>query len=109
MAIAGQSHKQLSQDDVAFVCAEVSYNNQGRATVIDKNHGAIQLYACPTTQRLLGAELLVTEAEHMAHLLVWSIQQKLAVKQLLAMPFYHPVLEEGLRTALVSLLAKLTK
>ena len=108
MAIAGQSHKQLSQDDVAFVCAEVSYNNQGRATVIDKNHGAIQLYACPTTQRLLGAELLVTEAEHMAHLLAWSIQQKLTVKQLLAMPFYHPVLEEGLRTALVSLLAKLT-
>ncbi len=109
MAIAGQSHKQLSQDDVAFVCGEVSYNNQGRATVLDKNHGAMQLYGCPTTQRLLGAEILVTEAEHMAHLLSWAIQQQLTVPQLLAMPFYHPVLEEGLRTALVSLLATLTK
>lgn len=107
MAIAGQSHKQLSQDNVAFVCAEVSYNNQGRATVLDKNHGAMQLYGCPTTQRLLGAEILVTEAEHMAHLLSWAIQQQLTVPQLLAMPFYHPVLEEGLRTALVSLLAAL--
>ena len=107
MAMAGQSYKALSAANIPFVRAEVSYNNQGRATVLDKNHGAIQLYGCPTTQRLLGAELLVTEAEHMAHLLSWAIQQQLTVPQLLAMPFYHPVLEEGLRTALVSLLAAL--
>ena len=28
------------------------------------------------------------------------MQQKLTVHDLLGMPFYHPVLEEGLRTAL---------
>lgn len=109
MAMAGQSYKALSAANIPFVRAEVSYNNQGRATVLDKNHGAIQLYGCPTTQRLLGAELLVTEAEHMAHLLAWAIQQQLTVAQLLAMPFYHPVLEEGLRTALVRLRQQLDK
>jgi dihydrolipoamide dehydrogenase len=49
----------------------------------------------------------VHEAEHLAHLLTWAIQQSLTVTELLAMPFYHPVLEEGLRTALVRLRAQL--
>lgn len=109
MAIAGQSYRQLTSSNTAFVMADVSYNNQGRATVLDKNHGAIQLYACPESKQLLGAELLVTEAEHLAHLLAWAIQQQLTVPQLLAMPFYHPVLEEGLRTALVRLKQQLDK
>lgn len=107
MALAGQSYQQLTSADTPFVMAEVSYASQGRATIKAENHGAIQLYACPESQKLLGAELLVTEAEHLAHLLAWSIQQGLTVPQLLAMPFYHPVLEEGLRTALVRLNAQL--
>lgn len=103
MAISGQSHQALTKANTPFVCAQVTYNKQGRATIQAKNHGAIELYGCPTSHKLLGAELLVHEAEHLAHLLTWSIQQGLTVTELLAMPFYHPVLEEGLRTALVRL------
>ena len=40
------------------------------------------------------------DAEHIGHLLAWAIQAELTVEQTLAMPFYHPVVEEGLRTAL---------
>ena len=36
----------------------------------------------------------------MAHLLALAVQQKLTVRDLLGMPFYHPTHEEGLRTAL---------
>ena len=49
---------------------------------------------------LRGAELCAPAGEHMAHLLALALTQKLTVGQLLGMPFYHPVLEEGLRTAL---------
>jgi len=45
--------------------------------------------------------------EHMAHLLAWSVQQGLTVQRALEMPFYHPVVEEGLRTALRNLANKL--
>ena len=107
MATAGQSHQALTRASTPFACAEVSYRTQGRATIQDKNEGAIQLYGCPQSHKLLGAELLVNEAEHLAHLLAWSIQQGLTIEQLLAIPFYHPVLEEGLRTALVRLRAQL--
>jgi dihydrolipoamide dehydrogenase len=36
----------------------------------------------------------------MAHLLALAIDRELTVQDLLRMPIYHPVLEEGLRTAL---------
>ena len=46
-------------------------------------------------------------AEHIGHLLAWAIQQRLTISEMLEMPFYHPVIEEGLRTALRDLNAKL--
>ncbi len=38
--------------------------------------------------------------EHLDDLLCWYIEQGLGVGDLLRMPFYHPVFEEGLRSAL---------
>ncbi|WP_372610048.1 FAD-dependent oxidoreductase, partial [Halomonas sp.] len=53
------------------------------------------------------AELFGPRVEHMAHLLAWMLEQKLSVSRILEMPFYHPVLEEGLRSALHDLNASL--
>nr|MBP6355493.1 dihydrolipoyl dehydrogenase [Nitrosomonas sp.] len=44
---------------------------------------------------------------HMAHWLALAIDRSLTVPELLRIPFYHPVLEEGLRTALRALSAQL--
>jgi dihydrolipoamide dehydrogenase len=46
-------------------------------------------------------------AEHIGHLLAWAAQQRMTVAEMLKMPFYHPVMEEGLRTALRDLSHKL--
>lgn len=46
-------------------------------------------------------------AEHLAHLLAWAHQNQMTISQMLDMPFYHPVIEEGVRTALRDLNAKL--
>lgn len=100
MAIAGLSHTALLKDKIDFKSASVSFARQGRATVLAENYGALHVFACPKSLKVLGAEILGPDAEHLAHLLAWSIQQKLSVNDLLAMPFYHPVIEEGLRTAL---------
>ena len=45
--------------------------------------------------------------EHVAHLLAWGVQSEMTVARMLEMPFYHPVVEEGLRTALRDAAAKL--
>ena len=90
-----------------FVIGEVSFKNQGRSRVMLVNKGHMRLYAEKATGRFIGAEILGPAAEHLAHLLAWAHQMKMTVPQMLDMPFYHPVIEEGLRTALRDADAKL--
>lgn len=100
MAIVGQSFKQLESSKIPFVTGYVSYARQGRAQVLGKKYGALEIYVHTESRRILGAELLMTSAEHLAHLLCWMISEDCTLDQLLEKPFYHPTLEEGLRTAL---------
>jgi dihydrolipoamide dehydrogenase len=93
--------------DLAHVTGEVSFENQGRARVMLRNKGLLRVYADATSGRFLGAEMLGPEAEHIGHLLAWALQMQLTVTQMLEMPFYHPVVEEGLRTALRDAQAKI--
>jgi len=48
-------------------------------------------------------------AEHLAHTLAWACQARMTVAHMLDMPFYHPVIEEGVRTALRDLAKELDK
>jgi dihydrolipoamide dehydrogenase len=100
MMQAGQSHAELLSAGTAFETGEVSFDDQGRSRVMLKNQGALRLYAASGSGRLLGAEMLGPAAEHLGHLLAWCIQRGDTVQQMLDSPFYHPVIEEGLRTAL---------
>jgi len=68
--------------------------------VMLRNKGLLHVYIDIARGRLVGAEMIGPDAEHIGHLLAWSIQAEFTVEQALAMPFYHPVVEEGLRTAL---------
>ena len=95
--------------NVAHVTGEVSFENQGRSRIMLRNHGMLHVYAEVGTGRFLGAEMLGPDAEHIGHLLAWALQMKLTVAQMLEMPFYHPVVEEGLRTALRDAQGKLER
>jgi len=90
-----------------YVAGLVDFGDQGRSRIMLQNKGAARLYADPVTRRFLGAEMAGPRADHLAHLLAWSHQAELTIDQMLAMPFYHPVVEEGLRTALRDIAAKL--
>jgi dihydrolipoamide dehydrogenase len=82
------------------VIGKVSFEDQGRSKIMRKNRGALHVYADACSGRLHGAEASGPEVEHLAHLLAWAVQLDLKVQDLLSLPFYHPVVDEGLRTAL---------
>lgn len=105
IASVGQRAHEL-QDGV-FVVGEVSFESQGRSRVMAKNKGLLKAYVERESGRLLGAEMFGPAAEHIGHLLSWAVQQKLSVDDILDMPFYHPVIEEGVRTAFRDAKAKL--
>lgn len=104
IAIVGATHASLTSPATSgsadVVVGEVSFADQGRSRVMLQNKGIGRVYADRVTGRFLGAELAGPRVEHIGHLLAWAHQQKLTIAEMLAMPFYHPVVEEGLRTAL---------
>jgi dihydrolipoamide dehydrogenase len=105
LAVVGSCRARL--DERRIVAGEASFEDQGRSRVMLRNKGLLHVYAERTTGRFLGAEMIAPDAEHLAHLLAWALQMKLTIAQMLEMPFYHPVVEEGLRTALRDALARL--
>ncbi len=105
IAVVGSQYCAL--ESATTLVGEVTFSNQGRARVGQHNKGILRLYAAADSGRLLGAEMCAPSGEHMAHLLALAIDRSLTVRELLHMPFYHPVLEEGLRTALRMLAAQL--
>lgn len=94
----GQGYAEL--DPAQILIGAVDFANQGRSRIMLKNAGLLRVYADKQSDRFLGAEMVGPAAEHLAHLLAWCLQMELTIKQMTAMPFYHPVIEEGLRTAL---------
>ncbi|MDX1636164.1 MAG: dihydrolipoyl dehydrogenase, partial [Marinobacter sp.] len=69
--------------------------------------GLLRVYAEQGSGLFLGAEMFGPAAEHIGHLLAWAAQKRMTVSEMLEMPFYHPVVEEGVRTALRDLNHKL--
>ncbi|MDR2876579.1 MAG: dihydrolipoyl dehydrogenase [Chromatiales bacterium] len=98
IAIVGTPYAELPAG--GYVMGRVSFEDQGRSRVMLRNQGLMHVYAERETGRLLGAEIFGPDAEHLGHLLAWAIQAGFTVHQALDMPFYHPVVEEGMRTAL---------
>jgi dihydrolipoamide dehydrogenase len=103
IALAGESHAQLHARGARFAVGGASFDDQGRSRVMGRNLGIVRVYGEVDSGRFLGAEMIGPAAEHIGHLLAWAVQHGLTVQQMLDSPFYHPVVEEGVRTALRNL------
>jgi dihydrolipoamide dehydrogenase len=106
IAMVGTRHCDLPEGRHAI--GSVVFEDQGRARVAGRNRGRVRIYGESGSGMLLGAEMFGPGMEHMAHLLAWGVQSRMTVHTALTMPFYHPVLEEGLRTALRMLASRLS-
>lgn len=108
VASVGLRVDQLEQQFTGrFKAGAVSFEDQGRSRVMGRNQGILKVYAEQGSGLFLGAEMFGPAAEHIGHLLAWAAQKRMTVAEMLDMPFYHPVIEEGVRTALRELSHKL--
>lgn len=88
-------------DDVGdAVIGDAAFEDQGRSKIMGRNVGRLRVYAERASGRIIGAEMAAPAAEHMGLLLASFVQTKTTLAEALRLPFYHPTIEEGLRTAL---------
>lgn len=105
IAMVGARWSELDHGRV--VTAQQRFGPVGRALILGQNRGLLNLYADHRTGRVLGGAMVGARCEHLAHLLAWGIQSRMTVSDMLTMPFYHPVIEEGLQDCLHHLASKL--
>lgn len=98
IASVGARFDHLDPDRI--VIGKASGEANGRARILEAQSSLLRVYADRENGRLLGASIVMAGGEHIAHLLAWAIQRGETAHGLLQLPFYHPVLEEMLQTAL---------
>jgi dihydrolipoamide dehydrogenase len=99
----------IASNDNRLASAYLSFKDQSRAIIEGRNRGRLEVYAERESGRVSGAEMVSPDAEHLAHLIALAVQQGMAVYDMLNMPFYHPTVEEGLRTVLRDLAQQLSR
>lgn len=99
IAVVGRSYKEMAREGQDMIIGETDFSRQGRAMIMGQNKGKVRIYGDKEKGALLGAEMIAPSGEHLAHLIAWTAGAGMTADQILSMPFYHPVLEEGLRTA----------
>ncbi len=75
-------------------------DDNGRARVDGRDAGVLRAYARRADGVIVGGELFGPKVEHLAHLLAWAAQLEMTVGAVLDLPFYHPTMEESLRSCL---------
>lgn len=98
MAIVGKTYQELQNQEI--IVGDLPFDSP-RHIVWNKVDGRIQVYLDARTGRILGAELLGYQAEHLAHILALAITHQMTAEQVLEMPIYHPSAEELLRDVLI--------
>ena len=114
IAMVGKSWHQLEDEKKAdptkdYATGKINFAHVVRARVMNDAHGLMQVYASVADEKFQGAEIFGPKAEHFAHLLAWCKEEGLTIQEMLDRPYYHPVYEEGLRSALQLLQKALNK
>lgn len=101
----GTSFDDLSEDEILIGTAQTQ--NDGRSRILSSTEGVLRIYADKKDGKLLGASMIGARGEHIAQFLAVALAQELTVHELLAAPFYHPVVEELVQSALQDIARKL--
>jgi|SRR5690625_1034199 len=94
----GLRFNELPAENVIIGAARTSAN--GRSRILTSLEGILRIYANADTGLIYGASMVGPRAEHVGQFLALAIEQKMHVHELLAAPYYHPVVEEMVQSAL---------
>ena len=103
MAIVGNGFDPTKEKDWAIGCSD----DNGRARVDGRRTGLLRVYVRREDRVVVGGEMFGPDLDHLAQMLAWVAQLEMTVDAALALPFYHPTIQESLRAALRDAKAKL--
>jgi pyruvate/2-oxoglutarate dehydrogenase complex dihydrolipoamide dehydrogenase (E3) component len=94
LATIGRSEEELKASGAEYVSASYPFNDHGKSILMEANAGFVKVWAEPRRGRILGAEIVGTDAGELIHAFSGPLAMRATVFDLLRAPWYHPTLAE---------------
>ena len=101
LALVGMTYDEVklrAKNGQPFVSSEVRLS-EGMYRITRMEGGLLRLYCDERTHKILGAELCMERAGHIAHFLALAIKQNLTIEHVAEMNFFSPSFEEVVQQA----------
>ncbi len=94
VACVGLTEKDANAKGIPFLSASYPFNDHGKSIIMDAMHGFVKLLADPATGRILGGACVGPMGGELIHEIIAAMHGNMTVRELAAMPHYHPTLAE---------------
>jgi dihydrolipoamide dehydrogenase len=94
VAFVGLTEKAAKSRRVKFIAASYPFNDHGKSLIMDAKDGFVKLLADPKSGEILGGACVGPSGGELIHEIVAAMAKRMTVRELAAMPHYHPTLAE---------------
>jgi pyruvate/2-oxoglutarate dehydrogenase complex dihydrolipoamide dehydrogenase (E3) component len=94
IAIAGLTEKEAQARKVPYLAASYPFDDHGKSLIMEARDGFVKLLADPKSGEIIGGCCAGPQGGELIHEIVAAMQKRMTVKELAAMPHYHPTLAE---------------
>jgi dihydrolipoamide dehydrogenase len=94
VATVGLTEKTATERGVKFLAASYPFNDHGKSLLMGAEDGFVKLLANPKTGEIIGGSCVGPSGGELIHEIVAAMAKRMTVKELAALPHYHPTLAE---------------
>jgi pyruvate/2-oxoglutarate dehydrogenase complex dihydrolipoamide dehydrogenase (E3) component len=94
IATVGLTEKAAKARGIPIVVASYPFNDHGKSLIMEARDGFVKLLADPKTGEILGGACVGPAGGELIHEIVAAMAKRMTVRELAAMPHYHPTLAE---------------
>jgi pyruvate/2-oxoglutarate dehydrogenase complex dihydrolipoamide dehydrogenase (E3) component len=94
VATAGLTEKTARENKIPFRAASYPFNDHGKSLIMEAKDGFVKLLCDPQSGEILGGSCVGPLGGELIHEIVAAMAKRMTVRELAAMPHYHPTLAE---------------
>jgi len=94
VAFVGLTEKEAAARKIPFLAASYPFNDHGKSLIMEAKDGFVKLLADPRSGEILGGSCVGPVGGELIHEIVAAMARRMTVRELAAMPHYHPTLAE---------------
>lgn len=94
IAVVGLTEKEAHVRNIPYLTAKYPFNDHGKSLIMEAKDGFVKLLADPINGEVLGGCCVGPMGGELIHEVIAGMHKRMTVRELAAMPHYHPTLAE---------------